>query len=64
MSDISSPESSTAALAACSACAARGMSADRVMFENPTPLTATLHLFSHINSAAFKMKLSAVHRSY
>src|SRR5919201_1296401 len=48
MSDMSSPESSTAALTACSACAARGTSADRVMLENPTPLTATLHRFSHI----------------
>src|SRR5919108_5453168 len=48
MSDMASPESSTAALTACSACAARGTSADRVIVENPTPLTATLHLCSHI----------------
>src|SRR5215813_7542519 len=48
MADMSSPESSTAALTACSARAARGTSADRVICENPTPLTAILHLFSHI----------------
>src|ERR671922_281951 len=51
--DMSSPESSTAALTACSACAARGTSADRVILENPTPLTATLHLFSHIQRTSF-----------
>src|SRR5262245_31306659 len=50
MSDRSSPESATAALTAWSACAARGISADRVILENPTPLTATLHLFSHITT--------------
>src|SRR5712692_7548099 len=50
MSDRASPESSTAALTACSACAARGISADRVTRENPTPLTATLHRCSHIPS--------------
>src|SRR5262252_7275690 len=48
MSAMASPESSTAALTACSACAASGTSADRVILEKPTPLTATLHLFSHI----------------
>src|SRR5919109_4192491 len=53
MSDMASPESSTAAFTACSACAARGTSADRVMLENPTPLTATLHLFSHIKQTSF-----------
>src|SRR5438132_936663 len=53
MSDMSSPESSTAALTACSACAASGTSADRVILENPTPLTATLHLFSHIPHPSF-----------
>src|ERR1700756_3555477 len=48
MSDRASPESSTAALTACSACAASGISAERVTLENPTPLTATLHRFFHI----------------
>src|SRR5215813_3097375 len=41
MSAMASPESSTAALTACSACAAKGTSADRVILEKPTPLTAT-----------------------
>ena len=50
---MASPESSTAALTACSACAARGISADRVTWENPTPLTATLHLFSHMRQISF-----------
>src|SRR5262247_28496 len=50
---VASPESSTAALTACSACAARGTSADRVILEKPTPLTATLHLFSHIQQTSF-----------
>src|SRR5258707_15254029 len=48
MSDISSPESATASLTAVSAWAASGISAERVTWENPTPLTATLHRFSHI----------------
>src|SRR5262245_681624 len=48
MSAIASPESSTAAWTAWSAYSARGTSADRVILEKPTPLTATLHLFSHI----------------
>src|ERR1700693_4194316 len=48
MSDISRPESATASLTAVSAWAASGMSAERVTWENPTPLTATLHRFSHI----------------
>src|SRR5947208_5117822 len=48
MSDMASPESSTAPLTASSACAARGISAERVTRENPTPLTATLHRCSHM----------------
>src|SRR5207237_6124629 len=48
MSDISSPESATASLTAASAWAASGISADRVTLEKPTPLTATLHRFSHM----------------
>src|SRR5213594_4269808 len=43
-----SPESSTAPLTAASACAASGISAERVTREKPTPLTATLHRFSHM----------------
>src|SRR5262245_64015246 len=54
MADMSSPESSTAALTASSARAARGTSADRVNFEYPTPLTATLHLFSHMPQTSFE----------
>src|SRR5438477_6697061 len=48
MSDSCSPESATASLTAVSAWAASGTSAERVTFEKPTPLTATLHRFSHI----------------
>ena len=48
MSAMASPESSTAPLTASSACAARGISAERVAFENPTPLTAILQRFSHM----------------
>ena len=48
MSDICSPESATASLTAVSAWAASGISAERVTLEKPTPLTATLHRFSHI----------------
>src|SRR5688572_18286184 len=48
MSDMASPESSTAPWTACSACAASGISADRVTREKPTPLTATLHRCSHM----------------
>src|SRR6266705_3456312 len=48
MSDSCSPESATASFTAISACAASGMSAVRETFEKPTPLTATLHRFSHI----------------
>src|SRR5205823_9322438 len=48
MSDILSPESATASLTAASAWAASGISAERVTFEKPTPLTATLHRFSHM----------------
>src|SRR6516225_10890749 len=48
MSDICRPESATASFTAVSACAASGISAERVTFEKPTPLTATLHRFSHM----------------
>src|SRR5262245_27115769 len=48
MSSMARPESSTAPFTACSAWAARGISAERVTLENPTPLTATLHRCSHI----------------
>src|SRR5207244_10920376 len=48
MSDISSPESAIASLTAVSAWAASGISAERVTLEKPTPLTATLHRFSHM----------------
>src|SRR5712671_4142516 len=48
MSDICSPESATASLTAVSAWAASGTSAERVTLEKPTPLTATLHRFSHM----------------
>src|SRR5437870_1504216 len=48
MSDICSPESATASFTAASAWAASGISAERVTWEKPTPLTATLHRFSHI----------------
>src|SRR5579872_6499435 len=48
MSDIWRPESATASLTAVSACAASGISAERVTFEYPTPLTAILQRFSHI----------------
>src|SRR5207244_11263893 len=48
MSDIASPESATAPFAASSAWAASGISAERVTFEKPTPLTATLHRCSHM----------------
>src|SRR5260370_19329663 len=53
MSDICSPESATASFTAVSAWAASGMSAERVTWEKPTPLTATLHRFSHIVGASF-----------
>src|ERR1700719_1877929 len=49
MSDIARPESATASLTAVSACAASGMSAVRETLEKPTPLTATLHRFSHMD---------------
>src|SRR6266851_10295703 len=48
MSDIFSPESATASFTAVSAWAASGTSAERVTWEKPTPLTATLHRFSHM----------------
>src|SRR6516225_12186289 len=48
MSEICSPESATASFTAVSACAASGISAERVILEKPTPLTATLHRFSHM----------------
>src|SRR5688500_9607287 len=50
MSESSSPESATAALTASSACAASGLSADRVASEKPTPLSAILHRFSHMGA--------------
>src|SRR5437588_9038562 len=50
MSDRLRPESATASLTAVSAWAASGMSAERETLEKPTPLTATLHRFSHIGS--------------
>src|SRR5215813_12912096 len=56
MSDIASPESSTAALTACKAWAARGISADRVTFEKPTPLTATLHRCSHMPHSLLRLR--------
>src|SRR3989442_12260895 len=49
-----SPESSTAPLTASSACAARGISAERVTRENPTPLTATLHRCSHMRRVSLR----------
>src|SRR6266851_419570 len=60
MSDISSPESATASLTAVSAWAASGMSAERVTWEKPTPLTATLHRFSHIRFLPQQLSLSAL----
>src|SRR6202047_2001216 len=48
MTDSCSPESATASLTAASAWAASGISAERVTLEKPTPLTATLHRFSHM----------------
>ena len=48
MSDICSPESETASFTAVNAWAASGVSAERVTLEKPTPLTATLHRFSHM----------------
>src|ERR1700730_1320153 len=48
MSPSCSPESATASLTAVSAWAASGISAERVTLEKPTPLTATLHRFSHM----------------
>src|SRR5213593_2796919 len=53
--DRASPESSTAPLTASSACAARGVSAERVTRENPTPLTATLHRCSHIRPISLRL---------
>ena len=50
MSAICSPESATASLTAVKAWAASGMSAERETLEKPTPLTAILHRFSHIES--------------
>src|SRR5262249_45002336 len=48
MSESSNPESATASLTAVNAWAASGISAERVTLEKPTPLTATLHRFSHM----------------
>src|SRR4029079_16042889 len=55
-SDIASPESSTAPFTASSACAARGISAERVTRENPTPLTATLHRCSHMRQISSRLR--------
>src|SRR5258705_3581168 len=54
MSDMASPESSTAPFTASSACAARGSSAERVTREKPTPLTATLHRCSHMRRVSLR----------
>src|SRR5207244_4546086 len=59
MSDMASPESSTAPLTASSACAARGISAERVTRENPTPLTATLHRCSHMRQLSLECSRQA-----
>src|SRR5262245_7394823 len=56
MSDSPSPESATALLTASSACAARGISAERVTRENPTPLTATLHRCSHMRPTSWRLR--------
>src|SRR6267142_544106 len=56
MSDMFKPESSTAPLTASSACAARGISAERVTRENPTPLTATLHRCSHMRQISLRLR--------
>src|SRR5256885_4861189 len=55
MSDMARPESSTAPLTASRACAASGISAERVTLENPTPLTATLHRCSHMRSVSLEL---------
>src|SRR2546425_3155652 len=55
MSDMASPESSTAPFTASSACAARGISAERVTREKPTPLTATLHRCSHMRQISLRL---------
>src|SRR5947209_9990607 len=55
MSDMARPESSTAPLTASRACAASGISAERVTLENPTPLTATLHRCSHMRSVPLEL---------
>src|SRR5215510_2394405 len=55
MSDRASPESSTAALTASRAWAARGISAERVTLENPTPLTATLQRCSHMRRISWRL---------
>ena len=46
------PNSATASFTAVSACAASGISAERVTLEKPTPLTATLHRFSHMQASS------------
>src|SRR6266478_2147547 len=63
MSDISSPESATASLTAVSAWAASGSSAERVTWEKPTPLTATLHRFSHMSPLPSSSRTSIVRPS-
>ncbi|TMJ72099.1 MAG: hypothetical protein E6G73_13650 [Alphaproteobacteria bacterium] len=63
MSDICSPESATASFTAVSAWTASGTSAVRETFEKPTPLTATLHRFSHIEFSFFQDWIAAVRPS-
>src|SRR5205085_11525572 len=48
MSQRLSTDCASAAFSAVSARATSGISAQRVTFEKPTPLMATLHRFSHI----------------
>src|SRR5207245_4857405 len=55
MSDMARPESSTAPLTASRACAASGISAERVTWENPTPLPAPLHRCSHMRSVSLEL---------
>src|SRR5262249_12700483 len=56
MSAIASPLSATAPFTASSAWAARGISAERVTLEKPTPLTATLQRFSHMPLSLFSRR--------
>src|SRR5437899_12451610 len=52
MSDMASPESSTAPFTAASASAARGISADRVTQEKATALNTTVHRCFHMPQVA------------